>query len=128
MFEKVGVSTCVVLGEDWIESTIDSHPFLRRLVPTLYGIGDLAQILDSRILQQSEARLIELTERAKTFVSTSAYQKALQSVATRGFVILLGPPGAGKSSVAANICLTGLAEGLYEDVALLQSGPQFQTH
>lgn len=113
--DEAKVKVCKILGEEWLERTIESHPVLRRLVPTLYGIGDITRIIDNRVLEQSMAQIEELRDRARTFVSTAAYQKALLAIEQRGFVLLLGPPGAGKSSVAANICLSGLAEKRYTE-------------
>ncbi|BCC75194.1 hypothetical protein bcgnr5416_15760 [Bacillus cereus] len=125
--EIPGLESCIVLGQDWFDLTIDINPIVRRLVPRLYGIGDLSQIIDERILNQSKQVLDELQVNAKTFVSTQAYQNALIALENYGFVILLGAPAVGKTSIATNICMTARAEGELEDVLILESAEQFTT-
>jgi hypothetical protein len=48
--EQGNVGVCEIFDEEWIERTIEANPILRRLVPTLYGVGDLTKIIDSRVL------------------------------------------------------------------------------
>jgi hypothetical protein len=47
-FRAVGVGSFRVLGATWLEQRIREHKRLRALVPRLYGLGDLSQILDER--------------------------------------------------------------------------------
>jgi hypothetical protein len=58
-FEAIdGIGRCLVLSESWIEDIVDANPRLLRLVPRLYGIGDLSQILSS-VIEKQTAALIE---------------------------------------------------------------------
>ena len=46
-----------ILGSTWFNQTISESSRLRRLVPRLYGLGDLTQILDDRAYRQAQAVL-----------------------------------------------------------------------
>ncbi|ONG91644.1 hypothetical protein BKK40_08555 [Bacillus cereus] len=126
--EIEGLQTCTILHQGWIESIIDSHKILRRLVPRLYGIGDLSEILDERAYRQAELLLLELKDNAQTFVSTLAYQSAIRAVTEKRFVFLLGPPAAGKTSIATNICISAIAEGDSKAPLILETPEKFVTH
>lgn len=123
-----GLKSCVILGEEWFDLTIDSHPILRKLVPRLYGIGDLSEILDERVYKQSREVLLELKSTVSTFVCTEAYQRALMAVTEKRFVVLLGPPAVGKSAIAANICMSSIAEGDSRETLILENPGQFKKH
>jgi hypothetical protein len=98
-----GVSVPIVLGGEWVSQTIRDSTRLRALVPRVYGLGDLSQILDERIYAQTEALLESLKEDLATFVITDAYRAAVDALEQHGFVLLLGEPGAGKTVTAATL-------------------------
>jgi hypothetical protein len=52
--EVAGVTRCLVLGGEWICQRIRENPKLRMLVPRVYGLGDLSQILDERAYGQAK--------------------------------------------------------------------------
>lgn len=52
-----GASQTLILGTDWFNRKISENSRLRMLVPRLYGLGDLTQILDQRAYRQAEAVL-----------------------------------------------------------------------
>ena len=103
-----GVSRSLVLDGRWISRQISRRPVLRRYVPRVYGLGDLGQILDDRRLQQAQALLARLGENLTTFVPTEAYRAAADALADHGFVLLLGEPAAGKSTIAATLAVAAL--------------------
>ena len=110
-FEAIsGVGKCLVLHETWIEDTVDAHPRLLRLVPRLYGIGDLSQIPSFAIHQQTTALLEDLAFSLRTFVPTESYRRAEKALYEQGFVVLVGSPASGKSSIAANLCMASMAQ------------------
>ncbi|WP_051173807.1 hypothetical protein [Amycolatopsis orientalis] len=98
-----GVGRVVVLGAEWLSQTIRESPRLRALVPRVYGLGDLGQILDNRIYDQTRAVLDSLQDDLATFVVTDGYRAAIDALDAHGFVLLLGEPGAGKTVTAATI-------------------------
>src|SRR2546421_461282 len=51
--DSAGVTNLKVFGREWISQKIRENPKLRMLVPRLYGLGDLSQILDERAYAQA---------------------------------------------------------------------------
>ena len=97
-----GVGRCLVFAETWIEDTVDAQPRLLRLVPRLYGVGDLSQIVSFVLQEQTRAVLDDLAVLLRTFVPTDSYRRAEKALHEHGFVVLVGPPASGKSAIAAN--------------------------
>jgi len=71
------------------------------LVPRVYGLGDLSQILDHRAYDQTKEILDSIGDELKKFVRTEAHRKAAHALMDKGFVLLLGEPASGKSMIAA---------------------------
>lgn len=127
-FESIkGVRHCLVLSETWIEDTLDAHPRLLRLVPRLYGIGDLSQILSFVIEQQTLAVLEDLAPSLRTYVPTESYRHAEHALHNHGFVVLVGPPASGKSAIAANLCMVNLAQDTNTRVLRIEHAEQFKS-
>ncbi len=127
-FEEIpGVENCLVLSESWIEDTLDAHPRLLRLVPRLYGIGDLSQILSFVIHQQTSAVLEDLARPLRTYVPTESYRHAERALHDHGFVVLVGPPASGKSAIAANLCMVNLAQDADVRVLRIEHADQFKS-
>ncbi|MFI8685874.1 restriction endonuclease [Rossellomorea sp. NPDC077527] len=128
-FTKIkGLKSCIILGDEWFESVLDANKTLRRLVPRLYGIGDLSEILDDRIYKQSLDVLDELKGNVSTFVSTEAYQEAVRAISKKRFVLLLGPPAVGKSAIATNLCMTSIVEEESIETLILEDSEGFKRH
>lgn len=105
---KRGPKVAAILPGTWICMQIEKNWNLRRYVPRVYGLGDLTGILDERRMRQARALLTSLTRELETFVPTSAYRKASDAITGHGFVLLLGEPASGKSTIAAMLCMTAL--------------------
>lgn len=101
-----GVETCLILGREWIEAIVLENQRLRSLVPRLYGLGDLSQIIDERAYVQAQALLESLRYDIETFVPTESYRSAVRCLSDHGLVVLLGEPAAGKSVIAATLALS----------------------
>ncbi len=127
-FEAIpGVTSCHVFNESWIEDTIDANPRLLRLVPRLYGIGDLSQILSFALARQTEALLEDLAHSLRAFVPTDSYRRAERALHEHGFVVLVGPPASGKSAIAANLCLDAMAQDPDARVMRIEHSEQFKS-
>ena len=59
-------------------------------------------------MRQARALLTSLTRELETFVPTDAYRGASDAITDHGFVLLLGEPASGKSTIAAMLCMTAL--------------------
>lgn len=122
-----GVGSCLVLAETWIEDTIEAHPRLLRMVPRLYGIGDLSQIVSFVLQEQTRAVLDDLAVPLRTFVPTDSYRRAEKALHELRFVVLVGPPASGKSAIAANLCLVNLAQNADVRVLRIEQADQFKS-
>ncbi len=110
-FEAVGVKTCRVFGGSWIVQQLVENNKLRMLVPRVYGIGDLSHIITGHGYKQAKAILDSMGSDLSCFVPTEAYRQALKALHEHGFVILLGDPASGKSTIAAILALGALDTG-----------------
>ncbi|MDW8805838.1 hypothetical protein P1P68_13855 [Streptomyces scabiei] len=90
----------------WLSDTIAASRALRMFVPRVYGLGDLSHILDDRAYTQASFLIESAKDQISTFVVTGAYRKAVQALRDRGFVLLLGEPAVGKSSIALMLAIS----------------------
>jgi hypothetical protein len=110
-FEAVpGIKRFASYGADRISQFIRESPRLRMLVPRVYGLGDLSQILDERAYDQAKDILSALGDDLAKFVITDAYQRSTKALVEHGFVMLLGEPACGKSTIAASLAVGALDE------------------
>jgi hypothetical protein len=106
LFKNAGAKHVVVFGANWISDQIRENKRLRMLVPRVYGLGDLSQILDARAYAQARAILELMREDLAKVVVTDAYRRAAASLDKHSFVLLVGEPAAGKTTIAS---LLGMA-------------------
>lgn len=105
-----GLNRCRIYGVEQISQFIRESPRLRMLVPRVYGLGDLSQILDQRAYDQAQEILSSLGDDMNKFVMTDAFRAAARSIVDHGFVLLLGEPACGKSAIAAALALGAVDE------------------
>lgn len=100
-----GAKHVLIYGSTWIEDQIKESTRLRMLVPRVYGLGDLSQILDERAYAQAHAVLESLREDLAKVVITDSYRKAVNALDEHGFVLLIGEPAAGKTTIASMLAM-----------------------
>lgn len=105
-FKIAGVRTVLVLGSTWIEDQIRDSKHLRMMVPQVYGLGDLSQILDQRAYAQAAAVLESMREDLAKVVLTEPYRKAARALDTHHFVLLVGEPASGKTTIASLLAMS----------------------
>jgi hypothetical protein len=110
-FEAAGVKKCRVFGGSWIVHQLTENTRLRMLVPRVYGIGDLSHIITGHGYKQAKAILDSMGSDLSCFVPTDAYRSAVEALQGHGFVILLGDPASGKSTIAAILALGAIDDG-----------------
>ena len=110
-FEAAGVKKCRTFGGSWIVDQLVGSPRLRMLVPRVYGIGDLSHIITGHGYKQAKAILDSMGSDLSCFVPTDAYRAAVKALQDHGFVILLGDPASGKSTIAAILALGAIDDG-----------------
>jgi len=103
-----GIRSFLPFGAEWITLKIRESSRLRMLVPRVYGLGDLSQILDERAYGQAREILSWMGDDLAKFVITDAHRKAANALIKPGFVLLLGEPASGKSTIAATLALGAL--------------------
>ena len=110
-FQQIsGIKRFAAYGADRISLFIRESSRLRMLIPRVYGLGDLSQILDERAHNQAKEILSALGDDLGKFVITEAYQRSAKAMMEHGFVLLLGEPACGKSAIAAALALGALDE------------------
>ena len=107
-FKALGVKKVLIFGSEWITAQITDNPRLRKLVPRVYGLGDLSQILDDRVYEQGKAYLDTLKFELEKVVITGAYKKAVKAIEEQNFVLLIGEAAAGKSTIATLLAMGAL--------------------
>ncbi|MGY4174787.1 MoxR-like ATPase [Bradyrhizobium sp. USDA 4518] len=76
------------------------------LIPHIYGLGDLSQILGHRAYDQAQEILSAPgDDDMNKFVMTDAFRAAARAIVERSFVLFLGEPACGKSAIAAALAL-----------------------
>jgi hypothetical protein len=107
---NTGIKQFAAFGVERISMIIRESSRLRMLVPRVYGLGDLSQILDERAHSQAREILSSLGDDLAKFVITEAYQRSAKALVDHGFVLLLGEPACGKSTIAAALAVGALDE------------------
>ena len=108
LFKVAGVKQVRSFGSTWISQQIQESKRLRMLVPRVYGLGDLSQILDERAYSQAKALLASMREDLSKVVMTGAYRRAAEALDRHGFVLLIGEPAAGKTTIASMLSIGAL--------------------
>ena len=108
--KQVGIRHALGVGRENIIRRVRKSPALRGMVPRLYGIGDLSEILDTRKLQQAGAMLAYAKSELDKFVVTESYRKSLHALRTARLLILLGDPAVGKSTIARCLAMASIDE------------------
>src|SRR5579862_2448625 len=103
-----GIANFATFGAERISQFIAESSRLRMMLPRVYGLGDLTQILDERAYSQALAILNALGDDFAKFVVTDAYRKSARAISEHGFVLLLGEPASGKSTIAGALALAAI--------------------
>jgi len=103
-----GAKQVALFGSTWICQQLLENKRLRMLVPRVYGLGDLGQILDERAYRQAKALLASLREDLSKVVLTGAYRRSADALDKHGFVLLIGEPAAGKTTIASMLSMAAL--------------------
>ena len=113
-----GAKAALVFGSEWISNVISESPRLRRLVPRLYGLGDLTQIITHQAYRQAREVLDSIAPDLACFVPTAAYRKCASALREHGFVLLLGEPASGKTMIANLMALSAADEWGIETIMI----------
>ncbi|WP_226093450.1 AAA family ATPase [Dickeya oryzae] len=107
---KAGAKFAKIYGAEWINHSISLHPSLRRMVPRIYGLGDLSQIITNQAFRQAKSVLDSIAPDLACFVPTEAYRRCAHALRDHGFVMLIGEPASGKTMIANLLALSAADE------------------
>ena len=108
LFKAVGVKHVRIFGSSWLSQQILENKRLRMLVPRVYGLGDLSQILDERAYAQARSILESMREDLAKVVVTDAYRRSADAIDKHSFVLLIGEPASGKTTIASLLSMAAL--------------------
>ncbi len=125
--EISGINQVKIYGKEWITGTIRESSSLRMLVPRIYGLGDLSQIIDERAYHQALEILASMSDDLSKFVITDAYKRSVNAIADSGVVMLIGEPASGKTTIAAALSLGSIDR--WECLPIkIRNSDQFRKH
>jgi len=107
-FLDLGIKQIKIYGTSWICNQIHESNRLRMLVPRVYGLGDLSQILDERAYSQARQLLASMRDDLAKIVITKAYSQAVNALNKYGYVLLVGEAAAGKTTIASMLAMGAL--------------------
>ena len=110
-FQRAGAKVCRVFDGGWIMRQILERPRLRMMVPRLYGLLGLDELITGPAYEQARAILDGMGHDLASFVPTASHRAAVKALQQHGFVLLLGDPASGKSTIAAALALGALDDG-----------------
>jgi Restriction endonuclease len=121
-----------VLGAEDLNNLLGQHPSVegRHFKLWLASRAILDRVIHSAAITRSEFKAKQVYEQAKRYVGSNAYPAALKMLAEERVVIIAGPPGVGKTTLADLLLYEHLEKG-YQAVLIqrdIKEGEQlFQT-
>jgi len=109
--ELIPKSRRVRLGPRELSAVLDADAALRRRVPSVLGIRDIAGLADAAVLGRSTADVDAARRLARVFVATRAYARTVAVLERHRFAVVTGPPEMGKTAIARIVALAKLTEG-----------------
>jgi|GEM_PF-193397 len=125
--DEIGCETVIIFGASWLTAKIIDSSQLRMLVPRVYGLGDLTEIVDERAYRQARAILKSLGKRLETFVPTNAADRSARALRDHRLVLLVGDPMTGKTTISGTLALAAL-DHLDLPVVIVRSAEEFVRH
>jgi hypothetical protein len=101
----------VILGAAEISGSLDRDPRLRAAMPSVLGLRDLDELIESDVRARSSLDAGRAQELARVFWPTRAYDRARDVLGRHRFVVLTGPPEMGKTAIAEMLALASMTDG-----------------
>ena len=103
--DTIGASVLVaadVIGADDLNNLLGRHAAVERAHFKLWLASRevLDRVMNNAVVTQTEFRVREVYEQVRRYVQSDVYPKAMESLDEHGVVIVAGPPGVGKTTLA----------------------------
>ncbi len=125
--KAAGVKHVRIFDSKWITQQIRENKRLRMLVPQVYGLGDLSQILDDRAYEQAKVIIDHWRDDLAKVVLTDAYHRAAEAIDRHGFVLLIGEPACGKTTISSHLAMVA-CDQLYASILKIDNPQEVSTH
>lgn len=102
-----------IVGQEGLNNLLGRYPDIegKHFKLWLASRAVLDRVLHNAAVTKSEFKAKRVYEQAKRYVESSAYSDALRLLAKKGVVIIAGPPGVGKTTLADLVLYSHLEKG-----------------
>lgn len=102
-----------ILGREDLNDILAKHPDVEKRHYKLWIASSnvLAYMLNKPIYDRSQFELSEILEASKIYVTTSNHNQAIEKLESTSVVIITGPAGIGKTTLAGQLILQYVADG-----------------
>ena len=110
-----------VIGQEDLNNLLGQHPEIEGNHYKLWlaSRAVLDRVLHNAAVTRSEFKVCQVYDQARRYVQSGAYPQALKMLNEHGVVIIAGPPGVGKSTLA-NLLLYEHIEREYQAILVLR--------
>ena len=113
-----------VVGREDLNDLLSKHPDVEKRHYKLWIMSStvLMHLINKPIYDRSSFAVQEITENIRLYVPTENHNRALEKLESLGSVIITGPAGIGKTTLADHICLDYISRGF----ALVRIGEEIR--